>query len=81
MPLLKVSVGCDEGARTLYRDERGQGTVEYALVVFALLAIILACGALWKTFEAGVFVEHAVASASHNLSSASPGALVDVFLY
>lgn len=62
-------------------EERGQGTVEYALALFAVLAIIVACGVLWRAFDEGLFVDHATASASHHLSAVSPGAIADVLLY
>ena len=67
-------------ARAL-RDERGQGTVEYALVMAAFLAALVALGALWRVLEGGLFVEHALASASHHVQLASPGNVADVFLY
>lgn len=60
---------------------RGQGTVEYALVVAALIALVLALGALWHLFDAGVPLDHALQSASHHLAAAAPGALGDVLLY
>ncbi|MEG0374075.1 MAG: hypothetical protein RR547_01530 [Raoultibacter sp.] len=81
MPLLRASVDCDSGPVSVLCDERGQGTVEYALVLFSLLAIIVACGVLWHAIETGSFVDHAAMSASHNLASVSPGAFVDVLLY
>lgn len=67
-------------ARAL-RDERGQGTVEFALVAAAFLAVVVACGALWQVLERGLFVDHAVTSASHHVQMAAPGSLADVFLY
>ncbi|MSA60928.1 hypothetical protein GKE55_03660 [Gordonibacter pamelaeae] len=62
-------------------DERGQGTVEFALVTAGLLAVIVACGALWRSFEGGLFVEHALMAASHHVQGAALGAVADVFLY
>lgn len=62
-------------------DEQGQGTVEFALVTAGLLAVIVACGALWRSFEGGLFVEHALIAASHHVQGAAPGAVADVFLY
>ena len=61
--------------------ERGQGTVEFALVTAGLLAVIVACGALWRSFEGGLFVEHALTAASHHVQGVAPGAVADVFLY
>ncbi len=67
--------------RLLLGSNSGQATVEYALLVFALLSVIGACAILWRTLEAGVFVEHAVAGASHHLAGVSPAAIVDMLLY
>lgn len=61
--------------------ERGQGTVEFALVTAGLLTVIVACGALWRVFEGGLFVEHALMAASHHVQGAAPGSIADVFLY
>lgn len=62
-------------------DARGQSTVEYALVVFALLAVFVACAVIWKALESGLFVAHAAAGASHHVGGASLGAVADVLLY
>ncbi len=59
----------------------GQGTVEYALVMAALLSIVIGLGALWRVFDAGILVEHALASASHHMQAVTPGAVADVFIY
>ena len=61
--------------------ERGQGTVEFALVTAGLLAVVVACGALWRSLEGGLFVEHALTAASHHVQGVAPGAVADVFLY
>ncbi|WP_180326498.1 hypothetical protein [Raoultibacter phocaeensis] len=60
---------------------KGQSTVEYALVVFAVLAVFVACAAVWRALEGGLFVDHAVAGASHHVGGASLGAVIDVLLY
>lgn len=62
-------------------DESGQGTVEYALVTAAFVVMLVALGALGRTLESGLFVEHALASASHHVQLAAPGSVSDVFLY
>lgn len=67
--------------RVALGHEQGQATVEFALVTAGLLATIVACGALWQSFEGGLFVEHALMSASHHIQGASLGAVADVFLY
>lgn len=67
--------------RELAFDERGQATVEFALVTAAFLSIGVACGALWHAFEGGLFVEHALLGASHHVAGVAPGLLADIFLY
>lgn len=64
----------------LASDERGQSTVEYAVVMAAVLAIVIALGMLWGAIDGGMFVQHAVASASHNVQGAA-GGIADVFCY
>ena len=48
-------------------EERGQSTVEYAMVLAASLAVVVGLGMLWGAVDGGMFVQHAVASASHNI--------------
>ena len=67
--------------RFALRECAGQGSVEYALVLFAFLGVIAGLGLLGNVLDAGVLIEHALQSASHHLSSAAPGALSDVFMY
>lgn len=62
-------------------NECGQGTVEFALVTAAFLAAVIALGALWRGLEAGMFVDHALMSASHHIQMTMPGSVADVFLY
>lgn len=62
-------------------SEQGQATVEFALVTVGLLAVAVACGALWRVLADGLFVEHALSSASHHVQAAMPGSVADVFLY
>jgi hypothetical protein len=64
-----------------FSSASGQGTVEYALVMAALLSIVIGLGALWRVFDAGILVEHALASASHHMQAVTPGAVADVFIY
>lgn len=68
-------------AHGLAPGERGQATVEFALVAAAFLSIGAACAALWRAFEGGLFVEHALLSASHHVAGIAPGLLADIFLY
>lgn len=75
MQLQKASTACSR------LGEHGQSTVEFALVAAAFLAVTLGLGALWRGMSGGMFVEHALASASHHVESAAPQALADVLLY
>lgn len=82
----RASMGCDRGGNgiaeeTAARGRSGQGTVEYAIVLFAFMAIVVGLGAIWHLLEAGDPVQHALQSASHHVSSVAPGAFSDVFMY
>jgi len=63
------------------RDKKGQGTLEFALICVAFLVVVVALGALWQALRGGLFIDHALASASHHLQSVSAGVIGDVFLY
>ena len=60
--------------------ESGQSTVEFALVTFALLCLVVGVGALWRLAGDGVLADHAVQAASHHVEG-SLGAVADVFSY
>lgn len=62
------------------KDTSAQGTVEYAIVVAALLCIAFALAALMNVLDSGMFVQHALSAASHNITGAF-GGIVDVFSY
>ena len=84
-------MGCDlgrnqqlVGPRSVLRADfgrKGQGTVEYAVVLSGVIAVFLACAALWRAFESGSFVERAVSAASHHIGSGLVGAIADVLLF
>ena len=59
----------------------GQSTVEYAVIFAGFLALIIGLGAVWRLFETGLVLEHALQSASHHLQQVAEGAWLDVFLY
>lgn len=67
------------GAKRL-RGVHAQSTVEYAVVVAALLCIVIGLGALFRVLESGLIVEHAVTAASHAVFTIVGGA-ADVFSY
>ena len=45
------------------------------------LAITMALAAVWHAFGDGMFVEHALAVASHHIQLVAPVTIVDIFLY
>ena len=63
------------------RDERGQSTVEFAVVTAGFLAATVALGAMWHTFGGGTLIEHALSVASHHVQSAALVSIADIFLY
>ena len=65
----------------LFRNKKGQATVEFAVVLFAFLAIVLGLGALSNFMQSGAIVEHAVAGASHAVGGSDTGAWADVLAY
>ncbi len=52
--------------------------MEYALTVFAVLAVIVGMAALWRVAERGLFADAAVEAASHGLEG---DGYVDIALY
>ncbi len=60
--------------------EFGQSTVEYAAVFAALLCVLIGLGALMSELNDGVFIEHAISSASHCVEQTISGA-ADVFSF
>ena len=67
--------------RKALTDCNGQGTVEFAIVTAAILAIIVVLGVIWNLGDAGILVEHALRSASHNIEEAAAGIIGDIFCY
>lgn len=51
------------------RGRRGQSTLEYALVLMAFLATVLAFGALWRAASEGRLLDLAREHASHSLEN------------
>lgn len=62
------------------QDTSGQSTVEFAIVLGALLSILIALGLFNGLFSDGKIFDHVVGSASHNISRAVQG-IVDVFSF
>lgn len=63
------------------RDEVGQGTVEYVIIIAAFSVMLATFGLLWRAIEEGALTGQAVSAASHHVQSASLGNIADVFLY
>ena len=63
------------------RSEQGQGTVEYAVVLTGVLCAVMGLGALAKAMGEGLFVEHALMSASHHLQLVALGSVADIFAF
>lgn len=66
---------------TALRDERGQATVEFAVIAASFLVVTVALAALWHALGDGLFVEHALTVASHHIQAVAPVTIVDIFLY
>lgn len=64
--------------RMCQEEKCAQATVEYAVVVVAILSIIVGCAAVWRAGASGVFAEIAQEAASHALGAAGA---IDISLY
>lgn len=74
--------GVGGGGRLRARAEGGQATVEYALVLVAFLAMVLALRALWFAAQGGLLLERAIGSASHQVGAGAPaGSLGEIALF
>lgn len=63
-------------------ERSGQSTVEYALVLAAFLAAVLALGAVWEVAHEGGLQRLAEFAASHALGGSAPvGGIQDIVLY
>lgn len=58
-----------------HKTNSGQATLEYALVTGALLAVLLALGALFHACNEGVLVQYALDHASHRMHLEDDGTL------
>lgn len=71
-----------DGARRvlgeLFRERGAQGTLEYALTVLALLALIMALAAIWRVGEEGGFAALVEQAASHGFDLTGA---IDIILY
>lgn len=60
------------------REHTAQGTLEYALTVVALLAMVVACAAIWRAAVDGTFAGIVQQAASHLLDG---DGFIDISLY
>ena len=60
--------------------DSGQATVEYVVVLAAFACLVAGLGALWRVFESGMVVDHALLAASHHLQTSAMG-IVDAFVF
>lgn len=67
--------------RDLFSKSCGQATVEFALVLFAFLALVAGLGSLCDFGRSGILAEHASAGASHTVGGSDAGAWADVLAY
>lgn len=63
----------------ILKEEKAQSTVEFAIIVAAMLIIVIALSLIWKTSSNGLLIEHALNSASHHIEQAAIGIVGDVF--
>lgn len=61
--------------------ETGQATVEFAVVTAAFFSLVAVLGVLWRAFNQGLFIQHALSSASHHIESVALGSIADIFLF
>lgn len=64
-----------------WRDESGQSTVEFAVLLLAFLGMVVTLGLLWRAGREGLLVERSVASASHGAAQGPTALLKDVLGY
>lgn len=69
---------CGRWVRRLAREGAAQATLEYALTVFALLAVVTGLALIWRAAEAGVLTALIEDAASHALDGTGA---VDISLY
>ena len=90
MPYLMASMGCSTKVCNMMMhprnttqatvQERGQSSVEFALVFAAVLCVIVGLGSLWHLGDNGTIVDHAASAASHHVQGDATS-VADVFSY
>lgn len=59
-------------------SESGQATVEYAIVLTGVLALVLGLGVVHSFLQDGALVTHALQSSSHGIENVCAGSAKDV---
>lgn len=75
--LARKRFSCRVGRGMSY-EELAQATLEYALTIFALLALVAGLAVVWRAAEAGLFTALIEDSASHAIDGTG---VVDIALY
>lgn len=71
-----------KAASCVVRERRGQSSVEYAIVLGAFLAVVLALGAFWAMARDGTLQRLSERAASHALSGEGAiGGMRDIVLF
>ena len=65
----------------LHSDCTGQSSVEFVIVFAGIALVVWGIASLSGAFSDGVFVEHALQSASHKISGVYAGVFTDIFMY
>ena len=65
----RVRMRAGQSASELAREVHAQATLEYALTVLALLAMVVVLALIWRAGEEGIFVHLVEEAASHALSA------------
>lgn len=62
------------------KNVKGQATVEFALIAFVLIVIVVGLGALLRQMNLGVLLDHAIVASSHTITH-SIGGVLDALVY
>lgn len=79
-PLTGALDGYRRRHQQLVRDQCGQATVEYVVLLAGFACVVWGLGSLWRLFESGLVVDQALLAASHQVRTTAMG-LVDAFVF
>lgn len=63
-----------------FKSQKGQSVVEFAIVAFVVLSVIVALIVLFNKLNDGTFLAHAMTSSSHNVTHSIAG-VIDAFSF